>query len=113
MERKANGTLGSSILFVLLILVSCGTAREVGPSSKEDFTADHPGFGPQFESKINQLYREKALFGDFMLAMVDREGLVHFQAVNRELLEGRPSTLDKDSPIYIASHTKSFTGALC
>src|SRR5690606_20521411 len=111
-EQLVRTSLGSSILLVLLILVSCGTTRKIGTSPRKEFTGDHPGFGPKFESKINQLYREKALFGDFMLAVVDQGGLVHFQAVNRELLEGKASTLDKDSPIYVASHTKSFTGTL-
>ena len=32
--------------------------------------------------------------------------------MNREILEGKKSSLDDNSPIYIASHTKSFTGTL-
>lgn len=47
-----------------------------------------------------------------MLAVVDQNGLVLSLAMNRDILAGRDSDLSNDAPIYIASHTKAFTGTL-
>jgi len=66
----------------------------------------------QFEEQITKIYKEKELYGDFIFAVVNEDGLAYSFAMNRDILEGRESSLDNDSPLYIASHTKSFTATL-
>jgi len=52
------------------------------------------------------------LFGDFIFAVVDEKGLAYSSAINRDILDDKKSSLNNNSPIYIASITKSFTGTL-
>lgn len=71
-----------------------------------------PEFSLNFEKQVDKIYREKEMQGDFIFAIVDEKGLVYSYALNNEILKGNPSSLNNNSPIYIASHTKSFTGTL-
>ncbi|NMH86997.1 serine hydrolase [Flavivirga sp. Y03] len=94
-----------------LIFISCQHNNELNKNQKE-FKKKHPLFSSQFENQIKNIYKEKALFGDFMFAVVDENGLAYSFTLNRDILEGNKTSLTNNSPIYIASHTKSFTGTL-
>lgn len=72
----------------------------------------NPGFSQNLEEQIVKIYKEKELQGDFIFAVVDENGMIYSYALNNEILRGYDSSLDINSPIYIASHTKSFTGTL-
>ena len=92
-----------------LLSIACQHPSE---SNKKEFESRNPEFTVQFETEIKKIYEENELFGDFIFAVVDENGLAYSFALNRAILEGRKSSLDDNSPIYIASHTKSFTGTL-
>ncbi|MGK9369221.1 serine hydrolase domain-containing protein [Melioribacter sp. Ez-97] len=66
----------------------------------------------KIENKIKTVYNEYGLRGDFLIAVVDEYGLKGYAVVNRNIMGGKYSDLSIDSPFYIASHTKAFTGAL-
>lgn len=99
------------MLILLLISLSCKT-NNIENRTKHTFLKNNPEFSLNFETQVNQIFREKDLEGDFIFAIVDENGLVYSYALNNEILEGNLSSLDNNSPIYIASHTKSFTGTL-
>ena len=104
----------TSKLFIasILLLISCQQHPGESKRNQKEFEARNPDFTFQFESEIKKIYEENELFGDFIFAVVDENGLAYSYALNRDILEGRKSSLDDNSPIYIASHTKSFTGTL-
>lgn len=108
---------GTALLLFMLILSSFAQksydqSNSNLPSSGEPVKKDHRLFATAIEDKINGLFTEDSIAGDFLIAVVDETGLVYSYAMNREKLSGRPSSLGDKSPIYIASHTKSFTGTL-
>lgn len=94
------------LLIVVLFTISCNSSK----SSK--FQKEHSNFSAKFEKQLKNIYNEKELFGDFIFAVVDENGLAYSFAINREILNGKKSSLDNNSPIYIASSTKAFTGTL-
>ncbi|MGN7514796.1 MAG: serine hydrolase domain-containing protein [Allomuricauda sp.] len=100
------------LLTLLLITYSCGTSKGTSSENTGKFKDQHPEFSSQFQSKAIEIYREKELYGDFIFAVVDEQGLAYSFALNREILDGEASSLDNDAPLYIASSTKSFTGTL-
>jgi len=100
------------LLLFLLFAFSCKTSKDPISQNSRIFQKEHPGFSAKFENQIKNLYLEKELFGDFILAIVDEDGLVYSIAINRNILHGQESALNNDSPIYIASSTKAFTGTL-
>jgi len=81
-------------------------------NTKEIFHKSNPDFKKTFESKITSLYNEYNLQGDFIIGIVNKDGLVYSHAINRDLLDGKTSSLNNDSLLYIASHTKALTGTL-
>lgn len=99
------------ILTLLFISVSCQTG-DISDQKNSDFIKNESAFSTNFEEQITKIYKEKAIQGDFLFAVVNEHGLVYSYALNNEILKGTPSSLDNNSPIYIASHTKSFTGTL-
>lgn len=102
----------TSKLLIGSILMSISCQQHPDESNKKEFESRNPEFAIQFETEIKKIYEENELFGDFIFAVVDENGLAYSFALNRAILEGRKSSLDDNSPIYIASHTKSFTGTL-
>ena len=100
------------LLTLLLITYSCGTSKGVTTENTNNFRKENPEFSRQFENKVKDIYLEKEMYGDFIFAVVDENGLAYSFALNREILVGKKSSLDNDAPIYIASSTKSFTGTL-
>ncbi|NDV16958.1 serine hydrolase [Muricauda sp. TY007] len=100
------------LLILLLITYACGTSKDVSPENASKFKEKHPSFSTQFANKVEDIYLEKGMYGDFIFAVVDENGLAYSFTLNREILKGEESSLDNDTPIYIASSTKSFTGTL-
>lgn len=98
-----------SIAFLSLFISTISLAQN---NPAHQFSLDHPEFTSAFEKKVTDIYNEKNMVGDFIFAVVDENGLVYSFAINKDITEGRPSALNNDSPIYIASHTKSFMGTL-
>jgi CubicO group peptidase (beta-lactamase class C family) len=68
--------------------------------------------GKQFESAIAALYDEYNLQGDFLIGVVGENGLIYSKQFNRKLLSGEQSSLNNETPFYIASHTKALTATL-
>lgn len=99
-------------MLFLLIVSSCKTYEASHIQNRSKFKQEHPYFSSKFENEIKEIYKEKALFGDFIFAVVDENGLAYSFALNRDVLDGKKSSFDDNSPIYVASSTKSFTGTL-
>ena len=100
------------LLLFLLFAFSCGTSKDSILQNTNKFQLEHPHFSSKFENQVKAIYKEKELFGDFIFAVVDENGLAYSFAVNRDVLNGEKSLLDNNTPIYIASSTKAFTGTL-
>lgn len=100
------------ILTLILIANGCGTNKVIAPTNSEIFAENHPVFATQFQNKVKDIYLEKEMYGDFIFAVVDENGLAYSFTLNREILNGKEGSLGNDTPIYIASSTKSFTGTL-
>lgn len=100
------------LILLLLITFSCKTKKSFTSQNINKFQEKHPQFSSKFENQLKEIYKEKALYGDFIFAVVDENGLIYSFAINRDILEGKKSSLNNNSPIYIASSTKSFTGTL-
>lgn len=101
----------SGILSLIFLSISCKT-NKIEDRNKNTFIKNNPEFSLNFEEQIKRIYRLKKLQGDFLLAVVNENGLIYSYALNNEILNNTRSSLDNNSPIYIASHTKSFTGTL-
>lgn len=95
----------------LLILIST-IMLSYTDTAKEAFLSDNPNFKMTFEEKVKTIYTINELAGDFLIGVVNEKGLVFSYALNRDIADGKKSKLDDNSPIYIASHTKSFSGTL-
>lgn len=99
------------LILLLLITNSCNTNSSTSQNI-DQFEEEHPNFSSEFENQLKDIYKEKELFGDFIFAVVDENGLAYSYAINKEILNDQKSSLDNNSPIYIASSTKSFTATL-
>jgi len=105
------------ILTSFLYLNSLGQETDIkkpmiGNATKHEFIADYKHFKAKFETKISNLFKEYNIEGDFIFGIVDETGLVYSYALNKDILEQKPTSLTNESPIYIASHTKAMTGTL-
>lgn len=102
------------LITLVLILAACGGGTtETGlVSNRINFEQQNPEFAPKFESKLKQLFDQYQIQGDILFALVNEEGLAYSYVLNEEQLSGKPGTLNAESPFYIASHTKAFTGTL-
>ncbi len=100
------------LILFLLMAFSFKTNKNSPFQITDKFHREHPQFTLKFENQLKEIYKEKALFGDFIFAVVDENGLAYSFVINRDLLDGKKSSLNNNSPIYIASSTKSFTGTL-
>lgn len=96
------------IIIILTLLISC-KKQITNEINIEDI---QPGFSFDFKQRITKEFDEKGLYGDFLFAIIDENGMIYSYALNRDLLEGKETSLGNDAPIYIASHTKSFTATL-
>ncbi len=96
------------VCLISVVLFACDSNNK----ARDEFKRAHPDFSQKFESRINTIYQDNKLHGDFLIGIVNQQGQVYSYAINRDILAGEPSSLNSDSPIYIASHTKSFTGTL-
>ena len=112
MTSNQTFKISTLVAAITLILISCQHNNNEVYINQKEFEKKNPHFSSQFEYQIKKIYKEKELFGDFIFAVVDENGLAYSFALNRNILEGKKSSLDNNSPIYIASHTKSFTGTL-
>lgn len=111
--KKTNQFMRLLFLFTLLLITySCGTSKAVTSENTRKFREENPVFSTRFQNKVKDIYLEKEMYGDFIFAVVDENGLAYSFALNREILNGEKSSLDNEAPIYIASSTKSFTGTL-
>ncbi|MGH1364579.1 MAG: serine hydrolase domain-containing protein [Calditrichia bacterium] len=81
-------------------------------ANRATFQQDNPNFASTFEAKVSDIFTQNMLQGDFLLAVVNKDGLAYSFALNNDILNNKPSALSEDSPIYIASHSKAFTGTL-
>ena len=110
---RISRIFGPQILTLFfLITISCKTNNNSTSYNINKFQEEHPKFSSKFENQLKEVYKEKALFGDFIFAVVDENGSSYSFAINREILDGKKSSLNNNAPIYIASSTKSFTGTL-
>ena len=98
------------IIIVLAVLSLNACAQK--PNFEQEFLANNPDFQNRFETEILEIYKNNKFYGDFIIGIVNETGLVYSYKLNRDILEGKPTTLSNDSPIYTASHTKAFTGTL-
>jgi CubicO group peptidase (beta-lactamase class C family) len=98
--------------FFSAVLISFQSDLENNTQNSNLFKNKHPQFASKFEDELKGIFKANALYGDFVFAVVDENGLAYSFALNRDILEGKKSSLDNDTPFYIASHTKSFTGTL-
>lgn len=94
------------LVLLLFIMIACSG------NPQEEFHNLHPELAQKMNSKISSIYEDYNIYGDFLLGVVNENGLVYSLAMNRNILAGKPATLDINSPIYVASHTKAFTGTL-
>ncbi|MEL7119155.1 MAG: serine hydrolase domain-containing protein, partial [Bacteroidota bacterium] len=93
----------------ILTLTICGMNNQLN----KDVGLREPNFIEQkFDSVFTALYKEYQIRGDVILGLVNKDGLVHSLALDDNIFKGKKPTLNNDSPIYLASHTKSFTGTL-
>ncbi len=105
----------STLLCLLLPFVtfdSCGPNGENAEANQQAFGQSNPQFAPHFEAGIRNVYKDFNVSGDFLFALVDENGLAYSYVLNDDILNGRRSTVDENSPIYVASQTKAFTGTL-
>ncbi|MEH0152589.1 serine hydrolase [Limibacter armeniacum] len=99
-----------ALTFFALACIFSFTACQPKNQGTVDFS--DPELSGKIESLADSIFSEKALFGDFIFAVVNENGLVYSFALNLDIQAGKPTTLNNNSPIYIASHTKSFTGTM-
>ena len=92
----------------------CCTLLSFASAASPEDSSDRLNYETQkkFESKITELYQDYNLQGDFLIGLVDKSGLKYSHGINQALLNGKDSALNNDTPLYIASHTKSLTGTL-
>ena len=106
--------LRSFILFLVMILwlFSCQKLPDKQVVNTNVFSMNHPNFHSDLQYKIQKIYTDYQIQGDVVFAIVDSSGLAYSYIVNKDVLEKRPTKYNDESPLYIASHTKSFTGTL-
>jgi len=100
-------------LFLVLVVNSCGPINndeEILRKNQVSFLKENVQFKDNFERSIQSIYEDHELSQDFLLAVVNKNGMAYSFAFNGDNAEANNPPLDNDSPIYIASHTKSFTG---
>ncbi len=99
-------------LTLLLLISSCQGSNNSMNQNMREFRKEYPDVSLKTELQATGIFKKKELAGDFLLAVVNEKGLVFSFALNENILQNKPASLNNDSPIYIASHTKSFTGTL-
>lgn len=99
-------------LLILILVCSCNSDKDPTFQNTRKFQREYPQFSTKFEQQAKEIYDEKNIFGDFIIAVVDENGLAYSFALNEAILNGNKSSLNNNSPIYIASSTKAFTGTL-
>lgn len=105
-------TASKFFTLTLFFIISCKSQKGTAFENYNRIDGEIPQFSLKFEEKLKDIYLESAIQGDFLLAVVDKKGLMYSTALNQELLNGKKSSLNNNSPIYIASATKAFTGTL-
>ncbi|MEH6705437.1 MAG: serine hydrolase [Galbibacter orientalis] len=112
MERLYQIIKTYFIILFLLFLSSCKTSNNSTNKNLSKFHREHPDLSSKLEAQVKIIYKEKGLFGDFIFAIVDENGLAYSFTINNTVLSDKKSSFNNDSPIYIASSTKAFTGTL-
>src|SRR5690554_5838816 len=97
---------------LLPLMISCNSGKDISSQNENLFKEKNPQFSQKFEKSLIDIFTEKEILGDFLFAVVNENGLAYSFALNKHILDGNSDYLDNNSPIYIASHTKSFTGTL-
>lgn len=106
-----------SSFFLLVLVILClncnlkNTSIE-NQNTQQDFLRSNAASLNRLQDSITTIFKEKDLVGDFILGVVNENGLVYTLPINQELLEGKPSPLDENALIYLGSHTKSFTATM-
>jgi len=119
-NNSISTTVNFIIFFLLSLLILCSCRSKTNKNeinnalivNQNEFLEKNENFRSKFEDKISEIYKKNNLVGDFLLAVVNEKGLVYSFAINNEIVNNNPTSLDNNSPIYIASHTKAFTGTL-
>ncbi len=94
------------LMAVLMVMLSLNaSAKVVSEQTKQRIEETLPG-------KLEGLYNKFELKGDFLLAVVDAEGLKYSYTLNTKGNDSIKNGLNIDTPFLIASHTKAFTGTL-
>ena len=65
-----------------------------------------------FPNTIKTLYAEHKLKGDFLIAVVDKQGLRYWYTINEQGTTPATNGLSLHRPFLVASHTKAFIGTL-
>ncbi|EKE83712.1 serine hydrolase domain-containing protein [Idiomarina xiamenensis] len=65
-----------------------------------------------FPNTIKTLYAEHKLKGDFLIAVVDNQGLRYWYTINEQGTTPATNGLSLHRPFLVASHTKAFIGTL-
>jgi CubicO group peptidase (beta-lactamase class C family) len=111
--RPNNLIIPFSLVIVMAsILFSCNKNETTTSDNIDRFEENYPDFAEKMESKISSIYTENELYGNVIIAIVDEDGLLYSYSMDREIFDGKNSNFDNDTPFYIASSTKSFTGTL-
>ena len=95
------------VFVVALIFTNCKSFTKVKKESNKNIQTLYQNF----KNQIDEVYKENDLKGYFIFAIVNEEGLVYSYAKSEKSLAHK-NVVNNDSPFYIASHTKSFTGTL-
>ncbi|AXT20505.1 class C beta-lactamase-related serine hydrolase [Flavobacteriaceae bacterium AU392] len=94
------------LIVIILIILQCTNAQS--QKNDSEFTTKLS----KVNEKTKSIYKEYKMYGDFIIGVINEQGLIHSYLLNKEAIEGKKTSLTKDSPFYIASHTKAFTGTL-
>jgi len=112
MEKSIQFIKAYFLILFMIPIFSCNTENKTTLKSENKFKKEYPNFSSIFEKQVNNIYKEKGMFGEFIFAVVDENGLAYSFNINKSKLSGNKSSIDNNSPIYIASSTKAFTGTL-
>lgn len=91
-----------AIVIPLLFLFNTDICQQITPSHK---------FKREFEKTISDLYKKYNLHSDFIIGIVNENGLVYSFSIKGDSSTLR-SKINNNTPIYVASLTKAMTGTL-
>lgn len=66
----------------------------------------------QFEQDVSSVYQRHRLQGDLIFGLINEQGLIYSFTLNPQGANSELNGLSKQTPFFLASHTKAFTGTL-